>query len=145
MRRLACIVVSVAALVISSSIAQAQAPVRRTWSPSSTLSPWLNLFRYDSGVLDPYNSLVRPRLELQDRLRRQQLGLARQAAGLSAVRQQMIQSGDQMPIRPTGASSVFMNYSHYYPGFQGGGRGGVPRAGARGSWSPPSNSAYRHY
>ncbi len=144
MRRLACFVAAAAA-VIGPSVADAQPPVHRSWSPSPTLSPWLDLFRSDTGLLDPYNSLVRPRLELQERLRRQQLDLTRQAAGLSAMRQQMIQSRGQMPIRPTGTGSVFMDYSHYYPGFQAGGRGSVPHAGARRSWSPPANSPYRNY
>lgn len=132
-------------MLLGPSSAAAQPPVRRSWSPSPTLSPWLDLFRADLGVLDPYNSLVRPRLEFQEQLRRQQLDLARQAAGLSAVRQQMIQSSRPMPIRPTGAASVFMDYSHYYPGFQGSAHAGTPRAGGRHSWSPPSGSAQRNY
>ncbi len=145
MRRLAGFVAVAAGMMVGPSLAEAQPLVRRSWSPSPTLSPWLDLFRADLGVLDPYNSLVRPRLELQDRLRRQQLDLARQAAGLSAMRQQMIQASRPTTIRPTGAGSVFMDYSHYYPGFQGGAHGGAPGAGGRHSWSPAPGSAYRQY
>jgi len=125
--------------------AGAQPPVRRSWSPSPTLSPWLDLFRYDSGLLDPYNALVRPRLELQERLRRQQLDIARQAAGLSAMRQQLSHSSAQMPIRPTGAASVYMDYSHYYPALQGTRGAGPARRAPRQGWTPPRTRSYHGY
>jgi hypothetical protein len=75
-----------------------------------TLSPYFELFRRDSAPLGTYHSFYRPRVRLQDTL-------GRQYAHTEVSEAQRLG-----PIRPTGTGSVFMNYSHYYPGMSPAGR-----------------------
>ncbi|MBN2475901.1 MAG: hypothetical protein JXB62_14915 [Pirellulales bacterium] len=79
-----------------------------------SFSPWLNLYRRDSGVLDPYHNFVRPEQQLINTLQRQQASLQRQNVGLQTLGQQLTQFERTGSVRPTGTASVFMNYSHYY-------------------------------
>jgi hypothetical protein len=79
------------------------------------ISPYLDLFRRDSGPLDNYHTFVQPQKELSETLRRQEAALQRQNAAVHSLGQQVtrLQRGDGM--RATGTGSVFMNLSHYYP------------------------------
>jgi hypothetical protein len=80
------------------------------------ISPWMNMFQRRVGPLDNYNSWVRPQLQLQDAMARQNVALQQQATGLQLLGQQIeAKQGNQ--VRPTGTGSVFMNYFHYYPSF----------------------------
>ena len=93
----------------------AQGPYRsyggRYRSPyGPTMSPYLDYFRRDSGVLDPYNTFIRPRQQLQD-----QIGQMAQEERAANIRlQQQIQGIREETAAPTGRGATFMNYSHYY-------------------------------
>jgi hypothetical protein len=84
--------------------------------PRGPISPWMNMFQRRVGPLDNYNSWVRPQIQLQDAMARQNFAIQQQAAGLEALGQQVeVKPGAHQPIRPTGTGSVFMNFGHYYP------------------------------
>jgi hypothetical protein len=86
-----------------------------------TLSPYLNYFRQDTGVLDPYNTFIRPLRQLDN-----QLGQMQQQEQAANTRlQQQIQGIRAETAAPTGTGATFMNYSHYYRTGRGaGGMGG---------------------
>jgi hypothetical protein len=71
----------------------------------------LNYFRRDVGVLDPYNTFVAPRRQLESDLARmqqqQQLNYSRNRAAIDQLR--------LSPAAPTGTGATYMNYMHYYP------------------------------
>lgn len=103
--------------------AEAQYPYRNpyrnsgsVYTPSSSPLPiYLQYFRTDVGVTDPYNNFVRPRQELQRTLQSQQMRINY----LQAEQQTLLQDQRQtraVPIAPTGTGAQFFNYSHYYPG-----------------------------
>ena len=97
------------------------AHAQRSWPyrPSRpTLSPWFGLYQYNPGPLSNYRQHVLPEIERRDTLRRQDLAIGRQSAGLRSLGQQMSRFERASSMRPTGTGSVFMNYSHYYQ-FQG--------------------------
>ncbi len=75
-----------------------------------TLSPYLDYFRRDTGVLDPYNAFIRPRRQLQN-----ELGAIVQQERAENVRlQNQIQGIRTATAAPTGTGATFFNYSHYY-------------------------------
>jgi hypothetical protein len=81
-----------------------------------TISPYLDYFRRDTGVLDPYNAFIRPRRQLEN-----QLGQMAQEDRAANVRlQQQIQGIRESTAAPTGRGATFMNYSHYYRAAPGG-------------------------
>ena len=144
--------IAVSVLVIASVIfshgrpvaAQGVASGYRPTTP--TFSPWLNLYQRggQGGPLDPYHQFVRPELDLRETLRQQGITNQRQGDEVSSLDQQVTQmEADRLAtIRPTGAGSVFMNYSHFYPG--SGATGQMSRAPSQSShaWSPkPAKSA----
>lgn len=79
-----------------------------------TMPRALDYFRRDVGVLDPYNTFVSPRRQLDrnlQTLRQQEEYNARLA------RQEISQLNSQIresTAAPTGTGATFMNYSHYY-------------------------------
>jgi ATP phosphoribosyltransferase regulatory subunit HisZ len=75
-----------------------------------TLSPYLDYFRRDTGVLDPYNTFIRPRRQLQNQL----ADIVQQEQSETARLQQQIQGIREAEARPTGTGATFLNYSHYY-------------------------------
>jgi hypothetical protein len=75
-----------------------------------TISPYLDYFRRDSGVLDPYNTFIRPRRQLENQLGQ----MAEDERMANARLQQQIQGIRQETAAPTGRGATFMNYSHYY-------------------------------
>lgn len=92
------------------------ASAQRNWpyQPSRpTTSPYLNLYRTDSGVVDNYNAFVRPEIEMRNAMGRQQNALTRQGTNLNTIEQYLSgrQRGD---ARSTSGAGVFMNYLHYY-------------------------------
>ncbi len=78
------------------------------------VSPWMNLYRGEAGPIDNYHGFVRPEMRLRDTLRRQQMGMRRQAAAIGSLGAEFARSRTATGVRPTGTGSVFMNYSHYY-------------------------------
>jgi hypothetical protein len=89
-----------------------------SYSPSPTVSPYLNLFREDleGGGDFNYNTLVRPQLQQQQfnqQVQRQNLAVERQLQAFAA-------QGDFNPQGstsqlPTGHQTVFRYYGRYYP------------------------------
>jgi hypothetical protein len=71
----------------------------------------LDYFRQDVGVMDPYNTFVAPRRQLNNQLNaitaRETADFQRAQGEIAAVR--------KATVAPTGVSAGFMNYSHYYP------------------------------
>lgn len=83
------------------------------------ISPWMNMFQRRPGPLDNYHSYVQPQLQLDSALRQQNAALQRHGANIRMLDQRITREGG-LPIVPTGAGSVFMDYSHYYPALSGG-------------------------
>lgn len=78
-----------------------------------TVSPYLSLFDRTGNSTTPYYAYVKPRLEQQDENRR----LARQTAELRQELNQATARANaamQQGRLPTGHTTVFMNYSHYF-------------------------------
>ena len=75
-----------------------------------TLSPYLDYFRRDTGVLDPYNTFIRPRRQLQNQI----ADIVQQEQSETARLQQQIQGIRAAEAGPTGTGATFLNYSHYY-------------------------------
>jgi hypothetical protein len=83
----------------------------RYYSPyGPTLSPYLDYFRRDTGVLDPYNAFIRPRRQLQNQL----ADAAQQAQVETTKLQQQVQGVKEAQAHPTGVGAGYLNYSHYY-------------------------------
>lgn len=114
--------------VLASVPAPAQPPTRRRYVPRRpTMSPYLDYFRRDTGLLDPYN-LFRSRDIRQNQLyQQQQRQIYQQQQELYQQRLQFQElQGAQRQMRASGASqtghgSTFMNYSHYFGGVSGAG------------------------
>jgi len=109
-----------------------------------TLSPWLGLGFQDPGPLGPYLSYVRPELELRETLRQQDARLRRQGTGLQGLQGEVSRLAEPAAVRPTGTGSVFMNYSHFYPGLGSspGSRAARTSPRAMPSYRPPSFGGY---
>ncbi len=75
---------------------------------SPPLSPWLSLYRHDTGPLDNYHTFVRPQLQLRETIRKQD-------SRIQMLGQEVTQFQENGGVPPTGTGSVFMSYSHYYP------------------------------
>jgi hypothetical protein len=88
-----------------------------------TISPYLNLLRFDRGPLPNYYSLVRPQLRQQafnrDATRAIQHNLRQlstiERAAAAAVGQEGGIRLQQSGVRPTGVSGQFQSFSHYFP------------------------------
>ncbi|MBC8876221.1 MAG: hypothetical protein H8E44_42890 [Planctomycetes bacterium] len=110
---LLCVLVIGCTVACSARSALAQRNGR--YQPSRpTTSPYLNLGRTDSGVVDNYNAFVRPEQEMRDAMRLQQNAIRTQGTDLSLLEQRM-SPGRRGVSRPASRASVFMNYLHYYP------------------------------
>lgn len=79
------------------------------------ISPWFGLYQRNGGPLDNYHTFVRPQIELNDALLRQQNAIQYNSAGLNTLGRDVNQLQDPRAVRPTGTASGFMNYSHYFP------------------------------
>ncbi len=107
-------VIVLALLGGSASFAQG---VRRYEPSRPTISPYLNLFRNNTGPLPNYYSLVRPQLQ-QQAFNQQQV--AQQAQQNSALKS--LQTQTAPALTPTGKGSGFMTYRRQTFGAGGGGR-----------------------
>lgn len=86
-----------------------------------TLSPYLDYFRRDTGVLDPYNAFIRPRRELNYQLNN--MAAQEQVENARLQREITQLKGVRAPsAAATGTSATYFNYSHYYSQPIGGGR-----------------------
>lgn len=97
-------------ILAASSSAFAQIP-RYTPPGGPTMPRALDYFRRDVGVLDPYNTFVAPRRQLDSNLR----SLQAQEQYNTRQLQQQVSQLRQSAAAPTGTGGTFMNYSHYYP------------------------------
>jgi hypothetical protein len=117
MRFLCCLIVlGVVAALPAAQEARAQGVPGGGYQPTQpTFSPWMSLYQHNSGPLDNYHTFVRPQMQLQDTLRQQRTILQDQGEGIQELSGKMnaVQQG-RSPAHPTGAGSVFMDYSHYY-------------------------------
>ena len=86
------------------------------------LSPWLQLFRRDVGPLPNYHQFVRPEQRLRQTLTQQETALRWQGAQIRSLQGQATAGQRTGMPQPTGTGSVFLDYSHYYPGFRSAGR-----------------------
>ena len=113
----------IASTLLFSLPALAQRPVLRTPPNQFGPPPAYDLYRAPTGILPNYYQYYLPNKRLQQNLRMQDNQLRRQASEVRAMQTQW-QSGGQSgaSMSPTGRGSVFMNYSHFYPGFTRGGR-----------------------
>ena len=75
-------------------------------SSRPTMSPFLNYFRQDTGVLNRYHAFVQPQ-------RRNSTFSQLQNNRFRALKAETRQSSRQI-LLPTGSGSVFMNLSHFY-------------------------------
>jgi hypothetical protein len=88
------------------------------YSPSPTVSPYLNLFRTDLGGNNDlnYNTLVRPQLQQQQlnaQVQRQNIELSRRVQSIAAQADYNVEgSKDELP---TGHQTAFMYTGHYFP------------------------------
>jgi hypothetical protein len=90
------------------------------YSPSPTVSPYLNLFRNDlSGGSDlNYQTLVRPQLQQQQfnsQAQRANYEIARRVQAIAA--QGDYNTAGSKELYPTGHQTVFQYYGRHYPAF----------------------------
>ena len=101
-------------LVWQASEAEAQVGVSRYESPAGpTISPYLDYFRRDTGLLNRHHAFVRPQIEMQRSVRQLQQTSLQQQVQLGNLRGQL-QTLRESTAAPTGTGSRFMDYSHYY-------------------------------
>lgn len=93
----------------------ASPPRTYPYAPGPALSPYLDYFRTPTGPLDSYHEFVRPRLQLQQRLRQQQQQIRRQAQDLRALDERIIPPQRSETTAPTGTGAGFLQHSHFYP------------------------------
>jgi hypothetical protein len=89
-----------------------------SYSPSPTVSPYLNLFREDlQGESDlNYQTLVRPMLQQQqfnEQMQRQGIEIAQRLQSIAAQADYNPQGSQSM--YPTGHKTVFNYLGHFYP------------------------------
>ncbi len=108
---------------------------QRPFTPRQTVSPYINLRRGVTG----YYGITRP--NIQSSLQLQQLQQEVSLLGGGGIQPQfgVPGSGNNQPVTTTGHPVTFFNYSHYYPGFTGGGVGGV--GGASGGFGNPATDS----
>ncbi|MCO6047009.1 hypothetical protein NG895_24180 [Aeoliella sp. ICT_H6.2] len=88
------------------------------FSPSPTVSPYLNLFRETLNGEDDlnYQTIVRPQLQQErfnSQVRRQEMQVNQELTALSARNAYNVTGNQQ--VAPTGHSATFQNYSRFYP------------------------------
>jgi hypothetical protein len=102
------------------------------------ISPWMNLYQKNPGPLDNYHTYVLPQLQLRNTLQQYDSNFQQQGSSIQTLGQDFTglqqQQREGQQVHPTGAASVFMSYSHYYPV---GPNVSTTRGGSRASWTPP--------
>lgn len=103
-------VLVVAITCVACQSASGQYPARYAPPAGPVLPNALNYFRRDVGVLDPYNTFVQPRRQLN-----QQLGaMAAQERADNRRLQQEIGQIRQSLAAPTGVGAGFQNHRQYF-------------------------------
>ncbi len=102
-------------LILVLGIAIAAEGQQRQYQPPSrpALSPYLDYFRADVGLLDRRNAIVAPDIRTQQNFQQLQSRISDQRSQLNSLQGQVEQIRDPK-MRRTGTASAFMNYSHYY-------------------------------
>lgn len=107
---IAALMLTAGTLMGTCSPAVAQFPSRYSPPAGPVLPNQLNYFRRDVGVLDPFNTFVQPRRQLNQQLNalnyQQQADTARIQQEIGNVRKSL--------AAPTGASAGFMNHGQYF-------------------------------
>jgi len=116
--RFACASIVVLATLIA---AECQAQTPRYQPARPTISPYLNLFRGNTGPLPNYYSLVRPQLYQQDFNQRQLTSQQQQNSAIGALQVESRQLGT---TTQTGKASGFMIFRRQAFMTNGGGRFG---------------------
>jgi hypothetical protein len=108
------------------------------YQPRPTLSPWLNMFRRDTGPLDNYHTFVQPRFQAQQAFQAQQGAIDQQQFNIDSLGHDVTQLEAQRhaQIHPTGTASTYMNFSHYYGAQGGAGHAARPPAAAHQAAAP---------
>ena len=116
MNRLRLLAVAIVVLTIGLGIqgAYAQALMSQYQPISPTMSPWLQLWNKNTGVLDNYHNAVVPQMQLQKNLQQQAITNQQQADRLSGLHGQVNELENGGAMHATGTNSVFMDYSHFY-------------------------------
>jgi hypothetical protein len=126
------------------ALATPDASAQRRYQPAygPTITPYLQYLNPNPGPTNAYYSYIQPRRQMQQTLRQIQSSFQQNQAGLNAVNTQLM----RRPQMPTGSATTYLNFSHYYGGFnggagfsQGGGRA-FGQSGARVSVHSASNS-----
>jgi hypothetical protein len=78
-----------------------------------TVSPYLNLLQ-NGGRLPAYQTLVRPMLENERRSAEQSQSLGKLQQQVNAASRDPSGRVRDQGIRPTGHTTTYLNYSHYY-------------------------------
>ncbi|MFM7844036.1 MAG: hypothetical protein ACKPEY_07375 [Planctomycetota bacterium] len=110
----------------STAAAQGNFP-RRYQSPSGpTITPYLDYFRQDNGVLNPYYNFIRPKAEMRNSAQQLTKELRATEANAKLLGREM-KDLQTAPSRAaaTGTAATFDSLGHYYSG--GGGGGGRRR------------------
>lgn len=79
-----------------------------------TVSPYLQLLRPEALEVPNYQTLVRPQIEMREAEAQNQRAiqqLQQEVANASPT----MRTGASYMVRPTGHSSQFLNYLHFYP------------------------------
>jgi hypothetical protein len=93
----------------------AQVPRSMHYEPTyPTLSPWFRMYTSNTGPLDNYHTYVRPEMLMREMIVRQNTINYQNAAHIASLRTDVTSLTHDTTVRPTGTSSVFMDYSHYY-------------------------------
>jgi hypothetical protein len=97
---------------VGTGSASAQRQYRRYSPPAGpTVTPYLNYFRQDTGVVgDPYNAFIVPRRQLDTQI----TNLAKQQKLDTDETRKQVEQFRESEAAPTGAGAGFMNYSHFY-------------------------------
>lgn len=121
------VLLAVAALGTMFAEADAQQPrqprrqYQRFQSSRPTLSPYLNYFRRDNGLVTPYQNFIQPyqrqqaykeRIEYNERTLRDRIRQQNEQIKENSDSQMLQQRASRLPI--TGIGSTYQNYSHFY-------------------------------
>lgn len=96
---------------------QRQPPGRNTFgqtAPRPAVSPYLQLLRPEALEVPNYQTLVRPQIEMREAEARNQMAI-QQLQQEVATSFPSMRTGGSMMVRPTGHTSQFLNYLHFYP------------------------------
>lgn len=104
--------IAAAIVAASAGLAGAQDNPGRYVPPAGPpLSPYLDLFRARTSVVDNYHAFVRPRFQLRGRLQEQAGQIDTLQRDVQELRRPQVPSSG---AAPTGIGGGFMNFSHYY-------------------------------